>query len=95
MSKPNETIGTGEQDDMPRHRLRDRVIRKLFAIGSRTSLYVNESMRVLEMNRQCPRGHAGRMFLARDIKSRREIQRAQMERCTSAASSLRSNTSTS
>ena len=71
---------TDEQHDMLRHQRKEEAIRKLFEIGPQMPGYAAECMRVLALNRKRPRGHAGRIFLARDLKTRREIQRSRMKK---------------
>jgi len=66
---------TEVQHDMLRHQRTEERIRELFEIGPHAASYGKAAMQVLTLNRQRPRGHQGRILLARDIKMRREIQR--------------------
>ena len=78
---------TEQQDYVPGTQRRDRAIRKLFELGPHVSGFPDEAMRVLKLNRQRPRGHAGRIFMGRDIRTRREMQRSKIERSSSRTSS--------
>ena len=59
----------------------DERYRELYGIVPHIPGYVGESMRVLELNRKRERGHPGRIFVARDLKCRREILRYRTQQC--------------
>ena len=77
MRKTHETIGTepGAESRTRRER-RDRTMDELFKLVPQTFGYADECMRVLNLNRQRPRNHPGRIFMARHIKTLRDIHRS-------------------
>ena len=58
----------------------DERYRRLFGLVPHVPGYVEEAMRVLDLNRKRESGHSGRIFVARDLKCRRDILRSRMQR---------------
>ena len=66
-----------------RHANVENRIRDLHRLVPHVPGYIEETMRVLQLNRARSRGHPGRTFVARDLKTLREIQRSRMQQTTS------------
>ena len=75
-----------ESEKESRVKRRDRRIRELYKIIPYKVGYPDEAMRVLRLNRQRERNHPGRIFVARELQIRRDIQRERMQRSTSSTS---------